>query len=74
MLAAVAAVLFVASCAGRYKDIKITSLKLESVVPSSLKSVDAVVLVGVENPSRVKVKVKNMMGHVYQNSKQIATV
>ena len=35
---------------------------------------DAVVLVGVENPSRVKVKVKNMMGYVYQNSKQIATV
>ncbi|MBR4802217.1 MAG: hypothetical protein IK041_05345 [Bacteroidales bacterium] len=73
-MAAFAVVLFVSSCVGRYKDIKITSLKLESVVPSSLKSVDAVVLVGVENPSRVKVKVKNMMGYVYQNSKQIATV
>lgn len=73
MLAALVAALIVPSCADRYKDVKVTGLKLESVRPSSLKSVDAVILVDVDNPLRSKVKVKKMKGSVYQNSKQIAT-
>ena len=73
MLAAVA-VLLLQSCAERYKDIRVTGVKLESVQPSSLKSVDAVVLVDVDNPLRSKVKVKKMTGTVYQNSKEVATL
>lgn len=68
------AALFLCSCADRYKDIKVTGVKLESIVPSSLRSVDAVLLVNVDNPLRTKVRVKKMMGYVYQNSNQIATL
>ena len=74
MLAAFAVALHSPSCADRYKDIKVTGVKLESVVPTSLKSVDAVLLVDVDNPLRSKVRVRKMMGTVYQNSKQIATL
>lgn len=74
MLAAFAAALLLPSCADGYKDIQVTSLKLERLMPSSLKSVDAVVLVDVDNPLRSKVRVRKMMGTVYQNGKQIATI
>lgn len=74
MLTAFAAVLLLPSCADRYKEVKVTGVKLESVRPSSLRSVDAVLLVDVDNPLRSKVKVKKMSGTVYQNSKQIATL
>ncbi|MBP5390926.1 MAG: hypothetical protein J6Y40_02455 [Bacteroidales bacterium] len=73
-LLAVLAALFLPSCAERYKDIKVTGVRLESLRPSSLRSVDAVLLVDVDNPLRSKVKVKKMMGAVFQNSKQIATL
>ena len=74
LLAAFAAALLLPSCADRYKDIQVTGLKLERLMPSSLKSVDAVVLVDVDNPLRSKVRVRKMMGTVYQNGKQIATL
>ena len=74
MMAAFAVALFLPSCAERYKDIKVTGVKLERVMPSSLKSVDALVLVDVDNPLRTKVKVKKMMGYVYQKGTQIATI
>lgn len=73
-MAAFAVALFLPSCAERYKDIKVTGVKLERVMPSSLKSVDALVMVDVDNPLRTKVKLKKMMGYVYQNGKQIATI
>ena len=73
MLAAFAALLL-PSCADRYKDIRVTGVKLESLSPSSLRSVDAVLQVDVDNPLRSKVRVRKMMGAVYQNSKQIATL
>ena len=74
VMAAFAVALIMPSCADRYKDIRITGIRLEKVMPSSLRSVDAEVVVDVENPLRTKVKVKKMAGYVFQNRRQIATV
>lgn len=74
LLAAFAMVGLLPSCADRYKDIQVKGIKLEKVTPSSLKSLDAVLMVDVDNPLRAKVKVRRMTGYVYQNGKQIATI
>ena len=74
VMAAFAVALLMPSCADRYKDIKVTGIKLEKVTPSSLRSLDAVVVVDVDNPLRTKVKVRKMAGYVYQNSREIATI
>lgn len=37
-------------CSQTYKDIKVSSFKLESVTPSGLSSLDAVISLGLDNP------------------------
>ena len=38
-------------CVSKYKKIKVSSFEMESVVPSSLRSANVVVAVGIDNPA-----------------------
>ncbi|MCF0175726.1 MAG: hypothetical protein HUJ94_02700 [Bacteroidales bacterium] len=50
LLAAALLVFILGGCAKKIEDIKITSVEVEKVVPHGLKSADAVLLVGIDNP------------------------
>ena len=45
------AALMTTGCVSKYKKIKISSFELESVVPTSMRSCNAVVVVGIDNPA-----------------------
>ena len=62
-----------ASCSKTYRDIDVKDVKLENVSLSSLRSIDAVLLVEIDNPAGPKFKAENIKGVVYQKGEQIAT-
>lgn len=45
------ALLSLSGCARKFKQIKITSASLESVIPEGLKNFDAVISLGIDNPA-----------------------
>lgn len=47
----VAACLLLSGCVSKYKKISVSSFELESVVPTSLRSANVVVAVGIDNPA-----------------------
>ncbi len=47
----VAACLLLSGCVSKYKKISVSSFELESVVPTSLRSANVVVAVGISNPA-----------------------
>lgn len=46
-----AAALLLSGCVSKYKKIKVSSFNIESVVPTSLRSCNAVLVVGIDNPA-----------------------
>ncbi|MBQ2482983.1 MAG: LEA type 2 family protein [Bacteroidales bacterium] len=61
------------SCSKTYKDIELKDISIEKVNVSSLKSVDAVLNMVVDNPAVQKFKVQNIRGTVYQKGEKVAT-
>jgi len=51
ILLLLSAVLCLSGCANKFKQIKITSAAIESVSPAGLKTFDAVVALGIDNPA-----------------------
>ncbi len=71
--AVLAAAVLAVSCSKSYKDIEIKDFKVEKLNISSIRSVDAVVLLEVDNPAVQKFQAENIWGVVYHEGKQIAT-
>lgn len=66
------AAMLAGSCGIRkYKDIKITSFAVESITPSGLKSLDAVVEVGIDNPAPA-FNIMNLEAEIYRDSVHLA--
>lgn len=66
------AAMFACSCGVRkYKDIKITSFAVESVTPSGLKSLDALVEVGIDNPAPA-FNIMNLEAEIFRDSVHLA--
>lgn len=66
------AAMLAGSCGIRkYKDIKITSFAVESFTPTGLKSLDAVVEVGVDNPAPA-FNIMNLEAEIYRDSVHLA--
>ena len=51
ILLLLAAMLCLSGCVNKFKQVKITSVELESVKPRGMKTYDAVVQLGIENPA-----------------------
>lgn len=67
-----AAVLIVCSCGmSKVKDIAITSVGVAYIVPTSPRSVDAKLMLGIDNPAR-KFAVQNITGVIRYQGKDIA--
>lgn len=62
-----AALLSLGGCANKFKKIKITSVALESVNPTGLKSFDAVVALGINNPAP-SFSIMNLKADVWRDS------
>ena len=60
-------------CVSKYKKIKVTSFELESVVPSSLRSANVVVDVGISNPAPA-FQVRDIEATVKQNGNVMGLV
>ena len=60
-------------CVSKYKKIKVTSFELESVVPSSLRSANVVVDVGINNPAPA-FQVRDIEATVKQNGNVMGLV
>lgn len=60
-------------CVSKYKKIKVTSFELESVVPSSLRSANVVVAVGINNPAPA-FQVRDLEATVKQNGNVMGLV
>ena len=73
MSALVAAAVFSISCSKTYKDIDVKDVRLENMRLSSLRSVDAVMAVEIENPAVQRFKAENIKGTIYRKSEQVAT-
>jgi hypothetical protein len=74
VLALAAAALLAGGCTlAKVKDISITSVGVKYLVPTSLRSVDAVLLLGVNNPS-IPFTVYNLEGLIHQEDKPLATL
>ena len=67
-------VLTAASCGvSRVKDIKITSVDFKYVTPTSSRSLDAVLLIGIDNPAPA-INISALEGTVKYGEKEIANV
>jgi len=73
VLAMVAGMLFLGSCSKTYKDIEVKDVKVGKVSLLSIRSVDADLIVVIDNPAVQKFTARNIKGNVYQKGKQIAT-
>lgn len=62
---AMAIVLSLSSGCNRFKDIKMTGVKLESIRPAGLKSIHGAVLVGIDNPT-MSFTVNDIEGKVHR--------
>ena len=72
ILIAVAVVLSVASCGvSKVKDMSITSMGISYIVPTSTRSMDAKLLIGINNPAR-SFAVQEITGTVYYKEKPVA--
>ena len=60
-------------CVSKYKKIKLSSFELESVVPSSLRSANVVVAVGIDNPAP-SFEVRDIEAMVKQNGNVMGLV
>lgn len=60
-------------CVSKYKKIKVSSFELESVVPSSLRSANVVVAVGINNPAPA-FQVRDIEATVKQNGNVMGLV
>ena len=60
-------------CVSKYKKIKLSSFELESVVPSSLRSANVVVAVGIDNPAP-SFQVRDIEATVKQNGSVLGQV
>ena len=60
-------------CVSKYKKIKVSSFELESVVPSSLRSANVVVAVGIDNPAP-SFEVRDIEATVKQNGNVMGLV
>ena len=60
-------------CVSKYKKIKVSSFELESVVPSSLRSANVVVAVGIDNPAP-SFQVRDIEATVKQNGSVLGLV
>lgn len=60
-------------CVSKYKKIKVSSFELESVVPSSLRSANIVVAVGINNPAPA-FQVRDIEATVKQNGEVLGLV
>lgn len=69
---ALAAVLFT-GCVGKYKKVSVSSCELQSVVPTSLRSCNAVVAVGINNPAP-SFKLKDIEATVKKNGDVFGTI
>ncbi len=68
----VLAALLACSCGiNKYKDIKITSFAVESVTPTGLKGLDAVVELGVDNPAP-SFNIMNLEADIFRDSTHLA--
>ena len=65
--------LLLTGCVSKYKKIKVTSFELESVVPSSLRSANVVVAVGINNPAPA-FQVRDIEATVKQNGNVMGLV
>jgi hypothetical protein len=65
--------LLLTGCVGKYKKISVTSVELESAVPTSLRSCDAVIAVGIRNPAPA-FKVKDIEATVKKNGEVFGLV
>ena len=61
------ALLCLSGCVNRFKQIKITSVGVESVSPSGLKTFDAVVSLGIDNPAPA-FNIMNLMADVKRDT------
>jgi len=58
----------------RVKDLDVSSVGLKYIVPTSSRSVDAVLLLGIDNPSSLPLKLHNLEGTVRMGSKVLGYV
>lgn len=65
-------VLFLTGCggAGQIKNIKVTSMSLDSVMPAGLRAVTATVSVGVDNPA-MQFTLEDIEGVLYHKGKEL---
>ena len=72
ILLALAVVLTAASCGvSKVKDISITSMGISYIVPTSTRSMDAKLVIGIDNPAR-SFAVQEITGTVKYNDKPLA--
>lgn len=68
------AVLVAASCGvSKVKDIKVTSVDFKYITPTSARSLDAVLLIGIDNPAPA-MKISALEGTVKYGEREIASV
>jgi len=67
------AIILGASSCGKLKDIKFTSYRIVSVAPTSLKSMDLTMDLGISNPS-MELGLSDMKAKVYRHGHQLGTV
>ena len=65
--------LLLTGCVSKYKKVKVTSFELEGVVPSSLRSANVVVAVGINNPAPA-FQVRDLEAIVKQNGNVMGLV
>ncbi len=73
LLTVLSGVLASTSCKRNYKEISVKEIHLEELNISSFKSVDAVLLVDIDNPSNLSVTAEGFTGFVYWKDKKLAT-
>lgn len=67
------AALIAVSCSKSYKDIEVKDFKIENLHISSLRSVDAVVELEIDNPAIQKFRAEYIRGTIYHKGSLIAT-